>query len=295
MQLLSFCQHPAIVQQAVQAVTAAHPGLKLDQSASLITMTGSLRVSESLFLPLVLIVPFQYNAICARFVNNPVVDDPAVSIRETRTVDTQGKVYHPMLAYWDPASHNLVALLNALVQEFQRDVPVHASQQLALPTQTRLLHAVQERIASAAHILHTQTLPQQIDALVRENNTLSQRLGKIDRMCSSLEHHERELKRLIDGLVEASHRVKEETARLDGLPDLKAETLVTGTETIHEQLLELSAEDRAYDELFYHLERALHDEIIDLPAFIKATRNNARKQFMTRQLIKKIGRLLASQ
>lgn len=54
------------------------------------------------------------------------------------------------------------------------------------------------------------------------------------------------------------------------------------------RLIDLVAEDAAISDTLYQLNRALHNEKIDLERFLKATRILAREQFMKRALVERI-------
>ncbi|KAI0664890.1 UEV-domain-containing protein [Cubamyces menziesii] len=70
--------------------------------------------------------------------------------------------------------------------------------------------------------------------------------------------------------------------------DPEVDELVCSTTIVHNQLVNLVAEDNAIEDTIYHLHRALNAGRIDLERFLRTTRMLAEEQFMKRALIEKI-------
>ncbi|KAK7467114.1 Suppressor protein stp22 of temperature-sensitive alpha-factor receptor and arginine permease [Stygiomarasmius scandens] len=70
--------------------------------------------------------------------------------------------------------------------------------------------------------------------------------------------------------------------------DPEVDELVCSTTIVHNQLINLVAEDNAIEDTIYHLHRALSTGRIDLERFLRTTRVLAEEQFMKRALIEKI-------
>ncbi|KAH9951378.1 UEV domain-containing protein [Amylocystis lapponica] len=70
--------------------------------------------------------------------------------------------------------------------------------------------------------------------------------------------------------------------------DPEVDELVCSTTIVHNQLVNLVAEDNAIEDTIYHLHRALNTGRIDLERFLRTTRVLAEEQFMKRALIEKI-------
>ncbi|KAF8559541.1 UEV-domain-containing protein [Imleria badia] len=70
--------------------------------------------------------------------------------------------------------------------------------------------------------------------------------------------------------------------------DPEVDELVCSTNIVHNQLINLVAEDNAIEDTIYHLHRALNTGRIDLERFLRTTRVLAEEQFMKRALIDKI-------
>lgn len=85
-------------------------------------------------------------------------------------------------------------------------------------------------------------------------------------------------------VVEAEANVGE--LRRKGDPNV--DEVVCATTIVHNQLLNLVAEDNAIEDTIYHLHRALNNGRIDLERFLRTTRVLAEEQFMKRALINKI-------
>jgi ESCRT-I complex subunit TSG101 len=70
--------------------------------------------------------------------------------------------------------------------------------------------------------------------------------------------------------------------------DPEVDELVCATTIVHNQLINLVAEDNAIEDTIYHLHRALNAGRIDLERFLRTTRVLAEEQFLKRALIEKI-------
>ncbi|CCL99132.1 uncharacterized protein FIBRA_01146 [Fibroporia radiculosa] len=70
--------------------------------------------------------------------------------------------------------------------------------------------------------------------------------------------------------------------------DPEVDELVCSTTIVHNQLINLVAEDNAVEDTIYHLHRALNTGRMDLERFIRTTRVLAEEQFMKRALVEKI-------
>jgi ESCRT-I complex subunit TSG101 len=77
-------------------------------------------------------------------------------------------------------------------------------------------------------------------------------------------------------------------AELKRKGDPEVDELVCSTSIVHNQLINLVAEDNAVEDTIYHLHRALNTGRIDLERFLRTTRVLAEEQFMKRALIEKI-------
>jgi len=77
-------------------------------------------------------------------------------------------------------------------------------------------------------------------------------------------------------------------AELKRKGDPPVDELVCSTSIVHNQLVDLVAEDNAIEDTIYHLHRALNAGRIDLDRFLRTTRVLAEEQFMKRALIERI-------
>ncbi|KAF9532944.1 UEV domain-containing protein [Crepidotus variabilis] len=76
--------------------------------------------------------------------------------------------------------------------------------------------------------------------------------------------------------------------------DPEVDELVCATTIVHNQLINLIADDNAIEDTIYHLHRALNMGRIDLERFLRSTRILAEEQFMKRALIEKIQTIMSS-
>jgi len=90
--------------------------------------------------------------------------------------------------------------------------------------------------------------------------------------------------RLHDSVGRAESNIAE--LRRRGEPDI--DEMVCAPTIVHNQLINLTAEDNAIEDTIYQLHRALNAGRIDLDRFLRTTRVLAEEQFMKRALIEKI-------
>ncbi|GFZ43579.1 hypothetical protein JCM24511_01299 [Saitozyma sp. JCM 24511] len=84
------------------------------------------------------------------------------------------------------------------------------------------------------------------------------------------------------------HKGQERVADLDERGEVSVDEVVCGISIVHNQLIDLVAEDNAIEDTIYHICRALDAERIDLDRFLKSIRSLAREQYMKRALIERI-------
>ncbi|KAI0748040.1 UEV domain-containing protein [Daedaleopsis nitida] len=89
----------------------------------------------------------------------------------------------------------------------------------------------------------------------------------------------------LEGVVAAGER---NVAELRRKGDPEVDEMICSTTIVHNQLLNLVAEDNAIEDTIYHLHRALNTGRIDLERFLRVTRVLAEEQFMKRALVEKI-------
>jgi ESCRT-I complex subunit TSG101 len=90
--------------------------------------------------------------------------------------------------------------------------------------------------------------------------------------------------RLDEVVAKGSERV----ADLESRGDVSVDEVVCSISIVHNQLVDLVAEDNAISDTIYHVTRALDAERIDLDRYMKAVRSLAREQYMKRALIERI-------
>ncbi|KIM49155.1 hypothetical protein M413DRAFT_15322 [Hebeloma cylindrosporum] len=87
---------------------------------------------------------------------------------------------------------------------------------------------------------------------------------------------------------QAVQQAESNIAELRRKGDPEVDELVCATSIVHNQLINLIADDNAIEDTIYHLHRALNAGRIDLERFLRSTRVLAEEQFMKRALIEKI-------
>lgn len=76
---------------------------------------------------------------------------------------------------------------------------------------------------------------------------------------------------------------------------LNVDDLVVTEKPIHEQMLQLSAENASLTDAMYFLDKALHVHTLDMPTHLKEVRRLAKKQFLVRAHLVKINQTLMQQ
>ncbi|WWC58645.1 uncharacterized protein I303_101189 [Kwoniella dejecticola CBS 10117] len=89
-------------------------------------------------------------------------------------------------------------------------------------------------------------------------------------------------------LGDVVHSGQERVAELEGKGEISVDELVCGISIVHNQLIDLVAEDNAIEDTIYHMTRALDAERVDLDRYLKSIRSLAREQYMKRALIERI-------
>ncbi|KAF9060951.1 Vps23 core domain-containing protein [Rhodocollybia butyracea] len=138
----------------------------------------------------------------------------------------------------------------------------------------------------------------------------------IQSLHSSLHHSSEHFRKIQQDLLRGEPAIQDEMARLEAVKavslnvasrykqtidaaernvqilrdkgDASVDELICGPTIVHNQLINLVAEDNAIEDTIYHLHRALNSGSIDLDRFLKTTRVLAEEQFMKRALIEKI-------
>ncbi|KAH6918619.1 UEV domain-containing protein [Coprinopsis sp. MPI-PUGE-AT-0042] len=87
---------------------------------------------------------------------------------------------------------------------------------------------------------------------------------------------------------DAVQKAESNVTQLKRKGDPEVDELVCATSIVHNQLINLVAEDNAIEDTVYHLHRALNCGRIDLERFLRSTRVLAEEQFAKRALINKI-------
>eukprot|EP01135_Chromosphaera_perkinsii_P011272 Nk52_evm53s2367 gene=Nk52_evmTU53s2367 len=88
-------------------------------------------------------------------------------------------------------------------------------------------------------------------------------------------------------LVRKTAEIDETMVKLQGHKELDVDAAVTSSTPLYNQLLDLVAEDHALSDALYYLGRALNNQVIDLPTYLKHVRQLARKQFIAKATIMK--------
>jgi len=214
---------------------------------------------------------------------------------------SQGSISPPHLSLSSPPPPNLpvfvkppaaVPIPNYLEDETP-DVPVNSNLQAAAPPRppnpelVRLHLQLHSKFATEMNSLASSLAADadrlratQADLLAGEPAIRDEmaRLEAVRDVCRGVSS------RLDDTVKSAEANVRE--LRRRGDPEV--DELVCSTSIVHNQLINLVAEDNAIEDTVYHLHRALNAGRIDLERFLRTTRALAEEQFYKRALIEKI-------
>ncbi|KAJ3018155.1 hypothetical protein HKX48_003067 [Thoreauomyces humboldtii] len=156
--------------------------------------------------------------------------------------------------------------------------------------QARLLamrEALKSRLRQKERELNA-TLPPDIERLLNTNKRLSDGENYISTALQDAENHQKEIQQTIESVERQTEQTAAQIETLRAQPDTDLDKVVTAPTVVHNQLLDLVAEDHAIDDTLYYLGKALDAEKISGSIYMKAVRSLAREQFIKRALIEKV-------
>ncbi|KAF8503348.1 UEV-domain-containing protein [Russula emetica] len=169
-----------------------------------------------------------------------------------------------------------------------RPLPVHVAPPRPPNPELLQLHArVHEKLrtelasVSQAMTLDGERLRAQQADLLKGVPAIRDEMGRLEAVrdvCRGVANRLREV-------VQTAERGVSELKRKGDPP---VDELVCSTSIVHNQVVDLVAEDNAIEDTIYHLHRALNAGRIDLDRFLRTTRVLAEEQFMKRALIERI-------
>jgi len=104
---------------------------------------------------------------------------------------------------------------------------------------------------------------------------------------ATLLRRKQELGQFLATLEQETAKAQQELAESKRAPP-SVDELIVPTDPLSEQLIDAVAAAAAKEDLMYHLQRALSEKKIDCDTFLKVVRQQARKQFFDKALVKKI-------
>ncbi|KAJ7582749.1 UEV domain-containing protein [Mycena floridula] len=144
-------------------------------------------------------------------------------------------------------------------------------------------HKLSSELASLAQVMHLDAerlRAQQADLLLGEP-AIRDEMGRLEAVGDVCRNVAGRLKQTVN-------QADQNVAELRRKGDPEVDELVCSTSIVHNQLINLVAEDNAIEDTIYHLHRALNTGRIDLERFLRTSRVLAEEQFMKRALIEKI-------
>jgi len=230
-----------------------------------------------------------------------------------RHVDNHGMVYLPYLNQWNIKS-TLVELITFMSSVFSEDPPVdkhnplleakerHREQEEAMkkfapkePSKEELEEKRRQELIEAVTVklqkglaTYNKSITNEIDSLFEKQRNL---VSGADKIKAGIEASEKDKGRMLDAIK----RLDEQTASIKAWLDANesrdktnVDDVVFLKDTWSTQMFDLVAEDSAIEDTLYQLDRALADERVDLPTFLRVVRRLAHSQFMARALAMKV-------
>ncbi|KAF5391288.1 hypothetical protein D9757_001922 [Collybiopsis confluens] len=170
--------------------------------------------------------------------------------------------------------------------------------------------------ASSFHVATAPPRPPNPELLSLHSSVHTKLTSALQSLQLSLHHSSENLRKMQQDLLRGEPAIHDEMSRLEAVKtvslnvgtrlrqsvetgerniqvlrdkgDVSVDELICGPTIVHNQLINLVAEDNAIEDTIYHLHRALNSGSIDLDRFLKTTRVLAEEQFMKRALIEKI-------
>jgi len=230
-----------------------------------------------------------------------------------RHVDNHGMVYLPYLNQWNIKS-TLVELITFMSSVFSEDPPVYkydpkleieeqrkAQEEILKkfapkePTKEELEEKKRQELIETVTVklqkglaVYNKSITTEIDSLFEKQRML---VAGADKIKAGVEASEKDKGRMLEALK----RLDDQTATIKAWLDANesqnktnVDDLVFLKDTWSTQMVELVAEDNAIEDTLYQLDRALADERVDLPTFLRVVRKLAHTQFMARALAVKV-------
>ncbi|KAI8585207.1 UEV domain-containing protein [Geranomyces variabilis] len=163
--------------------------------------------------------------------------------------------------------------------------------QSAVDERTAKLNAIRDALRARLREKEAElnaTLPREIERLLNVNRGLEDGGARVKKAIKDAAEHENDIKAAIEAVQQKTTEVVEQTATIQAQPDVNIDTLLDGPSVVHNQLIDLVAQDHAIDDTLYYLGKALDAERIDGAVYMKAVRGLAREQFIKRAMIRKI-------
>jgi len=198
---------------------------------------------------------------------------------------TLGSAAQPSFEQQGIATPPVPSLLDedtAIVQPVQRAPPRPPNPEL-LQLQARIYDKLESEMNSLSHALALDAerlRALQADLLAGEP-AIRDEMARLEAV--------RDVCRNVSGRLRGTvNQAEKNIAELRRKGDPEVDEMVCATSIVHNQLINLVAEDNAIEDTIYQLHRALNAGGIDLERFLRTTRVLAEEQFMKRALIEKI-------
>jgi ESCRT-I complex subunit TSG101 len=161
------------------------------------------------------------------------------------------------------------------------------NQNSTLSRREKLEKDLTSKLQSELHNVHLK-LKKELDDEFNTQRLLQESLQVIRNDANTLFKLKADFERSLNELEQKSKELEEWGNEMASKGPLDPESLLEPYDAISAQLVRLTAEQKAIDDIIYCLETAKQENIIDLATFMKETRKLTKQQFLSRMHVMKI-------
>lgn len=219
-------------------------------------------------------------------------------------VEQSGLCHLPYLSKWRADMCHLLGLVNHMISIFNEDPPVYAKitelKKESNSSNQKSLHSSDPSLSPKQDKNQGPDLKQLLVNKIQENlkefdyshhletqTKLENSAKDIDQLIEALVIEKQKTETLIRLFEEKNQELSEWLEKNEHL-ELPIDNVVKPADPLSNQMFELVSEDAAIQDIFYYLQQAFENNVIDLETFLKQTRVLSRQQFMLRATAQKV-------
>uniref|UniRef100_A0A0G4FG61 UEV domain-containing protein n=1 Tax=Chromera velia CCMP2878 TaxID=1169474 RepID=A0A0G4FG61_9ALVE len=239
-----------------------------------------------------------------------VTPTPTMKIKPRhKHVDQRGMIYLPYLSSWNQHTSSLTELTTMISSTFSSDPPVYAVSQSeaqqqpspppqpepvsrppvqAAPVKSRLdtlKEDIKQKVRSRWQTV-LEPKVKEMDELLDTQEKLEQRELIVTQQMQIIESETERMESDVVTLKKTQGQAEETIKREKGRPFVASE-FVQGADPRSRQLIDVTAQASAFDDLIDSLADAFHNKAIGLDDFLDSVRETAKEQFFCRKLKEK--------